>query len=89
MPIDALKMDRAFILDIEHNEKSNRLVKLILEIAKSLKVQVIAEGVETQAQLNILRDLGCEMVQGFYFAPPLAADVFEEKILVPSLAAKK
>ena len=86
MPIDLLKMDRAFIRDIENNDKSNRLVKLILEIAKTLKVDVIAEGVETQAQIDILRDLGCEMVQGYFFAPPLPADEFERKILAPAIA---
>ncbi|MBQ6503692.1 MAG: EAL domain-containing protein [Flexilinea sp.] len=82
MPIDILKMDRGFIQRIEHSEKDVRLVELILNIAKNLKVPVIAEGVETAGQLQILKEYGCAMVQGFYFSRPLPADQFEENILI-------
>ena len=81
MPIDVLKMDRAFIKDIDKNEKDIRLVELIIGIAKNLKVPVIAEGVETKTQLQLLKKLGCEMVQGFYFSRPLPAAEFEKNIL--------
>ena len=64
MPIDVLKMDIAFIRNIERNEKDFRLVELIVDIARSLKVPVIAEGVETAGQLNLLRNAGCNLVQG-------------------------
>ncbi len=81
MPVDVLKMDRAFIRRLGEEEKDNSLVALILGIARSLKIPVVAEGVETEEQLRILRDLGCPLVQGFYFSKPLPADEFEEKVI--------
>ena len=81
MPIDVLKMDRAFVRNIENNEKDIQLVALILGIAKNLKIPVIAEGVETAEQIKLLKDLGCEIVQGFYFSRPLQAADFEASFL--------
>ncbi len=81
MPIDVLKMDREFIKDIENNEKDRQLVALIIGIAKNLKVYVIAEGVETETQLNLLKKLGCMLVQGYYFSRPLPAAEFEKRFL--------
>ena len=85
MPIDVLKMDMAFVRNIDHNEKDRQLVALIIGIAKNLKVPVIAEGVEREAQLNYLKSMGCEMVQGYYFSRPLPADEFEQRILQESI----
>ena len=79
MPVDVLKMDSAFARNLEHDEKSNRMVALILDIANNLNVPVIAEGVETDEQLNMLKKLGCQMVQGYYFSKPLPTDEFESK----------
>ena len=87
MPIDVLKMDIAFIRNIERNEKDLRLVELIVDIARYLKVPVVAEGVETENQLRLLKDAGCDLVQGYYFSRPLPAEAFEEMIL--SRAEKK
>jgi len=81
MPVDVLKMDREFIRRITDGEKDASLVALILGIAKSLKIPVVAEGVETEEQLNMLRELGCPLVQGFYFSRPLPADEFEDKVI--------
>nr|WP_297707045.1 EAL domain-containing protein [uncultured Butyrivibrio sp.] len=84
MPIDVLKLDRSFIKDIESDKDSGknvRLVELILDIAKSLKLVVVAEGVENDAQCNFLKKRGCEIVQGYYFSPPLPADEFERKFI--------
>lgn len=81
MPVDILKMDMAFIRNIERNEKDFRLVELIVDIAHYLKVPVIAEGVETERQLNLLKNAGCSLVQGYYFSRPLPADEFAKKIL--------
>ena len=80
MPVDVLKMDMKFIRNIEHNETDRRLVKLILDIAKYLEVPVVAEGVENEQQLKILKDAGCDIVQGYYFSRPLPADEFEKLI---------
>ncbi len=78
MPIDVLKMDRAFIRNIEHDEKDIQLVALILDIARNLKIPVVAEGVETEEQIKLLRDLGCSLVQGYYFSRPLHPSDFED-----------
>ncbi len=81
MPVDILKMDIAFIRNIERDERDLRLVKLIVDIASYLGVPVIAEGVETQKQLELLRDAGCDYVQGYYFSRPLPAAEFEQNVL--------
>ncbi|MBE6095656.1 MAG: EAL domain-containing protein [Schwartzia succinivorans] len=78
MPVDVLKMDRGFIRNIEHNEQDFRLVQLILDIAKNLKMPVIAEGVETERQLAMLKDAGCDLVQGYYFSRPVPPEEFEK-----------
>ena len=82
MPVDVIKMDIAFIRNIERNEKDLRLVELIVDIARYLKVQVVAEGVETENQLKLLKDAGCDLVQGYYFSCPLPAEEFERRILL-------
>ena len=81
MPVDVLKMDRAFIQRLGEQEKDTSLVGLILGIAGSLKIPVVAEGVETEAQLQILKELGCPQVQGFWFSRPLPPEEFEAVIL--------
>ena len=84
MPIDVLKMDRAFIRNIEHDEKDIQLVALIIDIAKNLKIPVIAEGVETEEQMKLLKNLGCTLAQGYYFSRPLHASDFEDTFLRPA-----
>ncbi len=84
MPVDVLKMDRTFILDMENNERDVQLVALIIGIARNLNIPVIAEGVETKAQLKILKDLGCTLVQGYYFSRPLPPEEFEAEYLKSS-----
>ena len=80
MPVDVLKMDRAFVVNIDHSERDNHLVELILKIARNLDMPVIAEGVETEGQMKMLRDAGCELIQGYYFSKPLPPDQFEKLI---------
>ena len=81
MPVDVLKMDRAFVMNIGSDEKDRQMVELILSIAENLKVPVIAEGVETEEQLTMLKKLGCALVQGYYFSRPLPAEAFERAFL--------
>ena len=80
MPVDVLKMDMQFIRNIESNETDRKLVTLVLDIAKHLKLTVVAEGVENEQQLHILQNAGCDLVQGFYFSRPLPPEEFEELI---------
>ena len=88
MPIDVLKMDMKFVRGIEQNKTDELLVKLILDIAKNLHVPVVAEGVETEGQLHILKDAGCDLVQGYYFSRPLPAGEFE-KLIEKELATER
>ena len=81
LPLDVLKMDIDFIRNIERNKKDFRLVELIIDIARYLRVPVVAEGVETEKQLKLLKDAGCDIVQGYYFSCPLPAEEFSRKIL--------
>ncbi len=76
--IDALKIDRAFVRDIIGNDDAAALSAAIIGLAKSLRLDVIAEGVETTDQLQLLIDLGCSKMQGFLVSRPLAPDRFEE-----------
>ena len=80
MPIDVLKMDMEFIRNIERDERDFRLVEIVIEIAKFLNVPVIAEGVETEKQLELLKSAECDLVQGHYFSRPLPPAEFENLI---------
>lgn len=80
MPIDVLKMDMSFVKNIEKSETDLRLVKLIMDIARDLKLKVVAEGVETEGQMVLLKDAGCDLAQGYYFSRPVPAEEFEKLI---------
>ncbi len=80
LPIDVLKLDMVFIRSVFRENGNLRMLKVIVEIAETLSVPMIAEGVETAEQLNTLREMGCDMVQGYYFSPPKPAVDFEKFI---------
>ncbi len=73
LPIDTLKIDRSFIIDVIEREDGRAIVKAIIALANCLELKTIAEGVETQLQLDFLKACGCDQVQGYYFAKPLSA----------------
>jgi len=75
-PIDHLKIDRSFITDIVTNPNSAMIATSIIAMAHHMRLSVIAEGVETEAQLSYLQKHGCDEVQGYFFSPPLPADEF-------------
>ena len=77
LPIDALKLDMQFIRNAFDQRRDTRLLEVIIEIADYLSVPVIAEGVETAEQLNALKAMGCDIVQGYYFSKPVPAAEFE------------
>ena len=72
-PVDTVKIDRSFIADIEHDPEDRKLVRAILAMSRVLRLEVIAEGVETQRQADILGALGCPLLQGYLFARPAPA----------------
>jgi len=78
-PIHKLKIDRAFVKNIDHNYDDQTLAKTIVDLAHNLGLSVVAEGVETEQQLHIIEQLGCEEIQGFYFSKPITADEIDNK----------
>ena len=80
LPIDVLKLDMKFIQDIHTDEKCLRMVQLIMDIARFLDVPVVAEGVEVEEQCRLLKEMGCELIQGYYFSKPVPAEEFEKFI---------
>lgn len=80
LPIDILKVDMRFMQSISQDKKSLRMMELVKEIADFLKVPVVAEGVEEKDQLDTLKELGCQMIQGYYFSKPLPVSEFESFI---------
>lgn len=73
-PVDALKIDRVFISSMTEDRDSFEIVRLILTLAHSMGLQVVAEGTETIEQVAQLKALGCEMAQGFLYSRPVSAE---------------
>ena len=81
IPLDALKIDMIFIRNAFTSQNDNQMIKIIIDIASYLKVPTIAEGVETIEQVAVLKTLGCDIVQGYYFSKPIPADEFKKFII--------
>lgn len=77
LPITKLKIDKSFIDDIVTNKKDLAIAKSIIDLSKGLDLEVLAEGVETKEQYDILKNLGCEIIQGYYFSRPVTSDKIE------------
>ena len=81
LPIDVLKLDMIFVKNAYEIKKDTKIVELIIDIAKYLSVPIIAEGVETKEQLDSLKKLGCDIIQGYYFSKPIPDNEFEKFII--------
>jgi len=81
LPVDSIKIDSSFVRDIGADANDEAIIRAIVAMAHSLHLSVVAEGVETAAQLEALRDLGCDEYQGYLESEALAAKEFEEKYL--------
>jgi diguanylate cyclase (GGDEF)-like protein/PAS domain S-box-containing protein len=86
-PVDTLKIDRAFISRIDTDLATHEIVRVIVMLAHGLRLKVVAEGVETQAQVVLLKDIGCELAQGYLYSKPVAAETIEQ-LLRSNSAAK-
>lgn len=87
LPVDKIKLDRAFIRELPHDQADAAIVTAVLAMAEGMGLEVVAEGVETQAQCQFLINAGCTSVQGFYFARPLPAAELEQR-WVPRILAE-
>lgn len=87
LPVDTLKIDRSFIIDMTAGAQGLALVATIINLAHSLKLTVVAEGVETEEQSRLLRVLGCDEMQGYLFSRPVPRGDFETRFLAPPAAA--
>jgi diguanylate cyclase len=77
-PIDALKIDRSFVAALDQREDAKTIIAAIINMAASLKLEVIAEGIETREQADVLRKLKCRTAQGFFYARPAPAATIGE-----------
>jgi diguanylate cyclase (GGDEF)-like protein/PAS domain S-box-containing protein len=84
LPVDTLKIDRSFVNDMTQSPDGLSLVSTMITLGHSLELKIVAEGVETEEQRNLLRLLKCDEMQGYFFSKPLPADVFEARFLRPA-----
>ncbi|MDP4089113.1 MAG: EAL domain-containing protein [Bacillota bacterium] len=80
IPINKLKIDRSFITDLGNNYESSIITKTIIDMARNLGFKVIAEGAETKEQIDLLKESGCDEIQGYYYSRPIPAEAVEEFI---------
>src|SRR6202034_892838 len=81
LPVDTLKIDRSFMGEIVSSPGGLTLVSVITNLANALKLNTVAEGVETEEQLRQLRLLGCDEMQGYLFGKPVPVEIFEQKYM--------
>ncbi len=89
LPIDILKIDQSLIYDISSNSTSYSIVKAIVELGRALQLEVLAEGVETKEQSDVLSALGCTVAQGYFYGKPLSAADMEKLFLKKTAEAEK
>lgn len=75
--VDVLKLDRTFLGDLS-NKKARDIISTLMELARKLNIEVVAEGIEVQSQIDYLRSVRCNQVQGYFFSKPLPIDAFEK-----------
>jgi len=80
LPLDVLKLDKEFLKDFEKDSDGKIIIPSIIDMAKKLKLEVVCEGVETKEQVEFLRDVDCDIVQGYYYSKPVPLDVFTEML---------
>lgn len=89
LPIDLLKIDRSLVYDIESNYTARQITKAIVDLGKAMDLVILAEGVETEKQKDILSELGCDIIQGYLYSKPQPAAMLERMFLIPAMEKKK
>jgi EAL domain-containing protein (putative c-di-GMP-specific phosphodiesterase class I) len=79
-PVDRVKVDRTFVKGLGENATDTALVRMIIDLCHTLGVEVLAEGVETSEQAALLKDMGCDLGQGYYFARPLPGEDLAQRL---------
>jgi EAL domain-containing protein (putative c-di-GMP-specific phosphodiesterase class I) len=82
LPVDIIKIDMSLIKNLNVDSKSILIVKSIIEMSHNLNIKVVSEGIETKEQFNILKELGCNYIQGYLIGRPLPADNFQENFIL-------
>jgi predicted signal transduction protein with EAL and GGDEF domain len=80
LPIDKIKIDRSFVIDIERGGNGSEIITTIIALCRSLELECVVEGIETPGQVEILRRLGCRFMQGYHFARPMTAEKLRHHI---------
>ncbi len=89
VPVDYLKIDRSFVAQLVHSRASRAIVEGVIHISRELDIRVTAEGIETEAQAQALRDIGCAIGQGYLFSPPVDVEAATTMLRVsPSIVAR-
>ena len=79
--IDILKIDKEFFNNLENNKRAQIIIETIVQMCKKLNIKTVAEGIETKEQVEFLKKIGCDIIQGYYFSKPITILEFEEKYL--------
>ncbi|MBW2674103.1 MAG: PAS domain S-box protein [Deltaproteobacteria bacterium] len=88
-PIDTLKVDRSFIRNLPNNSEDKAITEAILHMGKALSLTVVAEGVETQDQMDFLKEHACDEMQGFYFSKPIVPEQFADLLRIHAIAIER
>ena len=82
IPLDTLKLDKSFFDDmsLDMSEKDSAVIRYMIQMAKTMDIRTIAEGIEQKFQVDMLKEYGCDMIQGYYFSRPLAAPDYEKML---------
>ena len=79
--IDILKIDKEFFKNLENNKRAQIIIETIINMCKKLKIKTVAEGIETKQQVEFLKKIGCDIIQGYYFSKPIPVEEFENRYL--------
>lgn len=80
LPLDVLKLDKEFMRDFDTDSEEKIVIPSVIDMAKKLKLEVVCEGVETKEQVDFLKSVGCDMVQGYYYSKPISQSAFNEML---------